>query len=144
VIDSDRVIHEIRYPHAVPDVWHALTDSDSLAVWLMPNDFAPVVGHRFRFDARPGFGFIDGEVLEVDPPRLLRCHWTVDGTLSTVTIQLEADGADTVLRLEHRGLAPQPRSEFDGGWGDKLRHDLGLVLAGSRDPTKPVLPSTGL
>lgn len=28
------------------------------------------------------------------------------------------------------------RTSFNGGWGDKLDHDLVLVLAGARDPAR--------
>jgi uncharacterized protein YndB with AHSA1/START domain len=131
MIDGDRVVHEARYAHPVQEVWRALTDPASLAAWLMANDFSPTVGHRFRLDARPAFGFIDGEVIEVEPPHLLRCRWTIEGTATTLTVQLHPDGADgagTRLLLEHVGLAPRPRAEFDGGWGAKLGHDLALVL----------------
>ncbi|GEM_PF-1460268 len=52
MIDGDRVVHEVRYAHPVRAVWRALTDPAELAAWLMPNDFAPTVGHRFRLDAQ--------------------------------------------------------------------------------------------
>ncbi len=133
MIDGDRVVHEIRYPHPVAAVWDAVTEQAALAAWLMPNDFAAAAGHRFRLDARPEFGFIDGEVLDVAPPHLLRCRWLVEGTATTVTIRLQAEGNGTLLRLEHTGLPAGPRGSFDGGWGDKLRHDLAAVLAG-HDP----------
>ena len=133
MIDGDRVVHEVRYPHPVPAVWQALTERAALAAWLMPNDFAAMAGHRFRLDARPEFGFIDGEVLDVAPPHLLRCRWLVEGTPTTVTIRLRPDGHGTLLQLEHVGLRAGPRGSFDGGWGDKLRHDLPTVLAGGRE-----------
>jgi uncharacterized protein YndB with AHSA1/START domain len=136
MIDGDRVVQEHRYPHPVEAVWHALTDPDALAAWLMPNDFALVVGHRFRLDARPEFGFIDGEVLEVAPPTLLRCRWTVDGVPTTLTVRLQAEGDGTLLRLEQAGLGPEKGANFDGGWGEKLGRDLELVLAGARDPAR--------
>jgi len=137
LIDGGRVVHEVRYPHPVQAVWHALTDSASLSAWLMPTDFAPAPGHRFRLDARPEFGFIDGEVVDVRPPHLLRCRWTVEGVPTTVTVRLEADGPDgTLLRLEHAGLPAGQDASFDGGWGAKLAHDLGLVLEGVRDPAR--------
>jgi uncharacterized protein YndB with AHSA1/START domain len=136
VINGTTVVHEARYPHPVTAVWDAITDPAALAAWLMPNDFEAVVGRRFRFDARPDFGVVDGEVLEVDPPRLLRCRWTIEGAPTTVTIVLEPDDEGTVLRLEHAGLAAGPRSEFDGGWAAKLARDLALVVGGERDPAR--------
>jgi uncharacterized protein YndB with AHSA1/START domain len=139
VIDGDRVIHEVRYPQPVPAVWRALTDAAALASWLMPNDFVPEVGHRFRLDARPDFGVIDGEVLEVRPPSLLRCRWTVQGVPTTLTIRLEADGDGTRLELEHVRLGPDAQASFDGGWAAKLHKDIGLVLTGERDPARTTL-----
>jgi uncharacterized protein YndB with AHSA1/START domain len=138
VIDGDRIVHEVRYAHPVHAVWQALTDPAELAAWLMLNDFAPQPGHRFRLDARPGFGIIDGEVIDVEPPHLLRCRWTVQGLPTTVTIRLRAgdDDGSTVLRLEHAGLTADQRTSFSVGWGEKLGLDLGLVLSGARDPAR--------
>jgi uncharacterized protein YndB with AHSA1/START domain len=133
VIDGDGVVHQAHYSHPIEAVWQVLTDPAAIAAWLMPNDFAPEVGHRFRLDARPTFGLIEGEVLEVNPPRFLRCRWTIQGKPTTLTIWLEADDDGTLLRLEHFGLSPEPRAGFDGGWGDKLHHDIALVLSGQRD-----------
>ena len=52
MIDGDRVVHEVRYGHPVQAVWHALTDPAELAAWLMPTDFAPEPGRRFRLSWR--------------------------------------------------------------------------------------------
>ena len=131
MIDGDRIVHEVRYPHPLQAVWDALTDPVSLSAWLMPTDFAPAAGHRFRLDARPEFGFVDGEVLDVRPPHLLRCRWTIAGVPTTVTVRLRADGeGGTLLRLEHAGLPAGQDTMFDGGWGAKLAYDLELVLNG--------------
>ena len=138
MIDGDRVVHEVRYPHPVQAVWRALTDPRELAAWLMPNDFAPEPGRRFRLDAQPGFGIIDGEVIEVEPPHLLSCRWIVQGVPTTVTIRLRPgeDANSTLLRLEHIGLTAGQRTSFNAGWDDKFGRDLGLVLSGARDPAR--------
>lgn len=34
-------------------LWRALTDSELLATWLMPNDFRAEVGHRFTMTTDP-------------------------------------------------------------------------------------------
>jgi uncharacterized protein YndB with AHSA1/START domain len=134
VIDGDRVVHHARYPQPVPTVWEALTDPKALAAWLMPNDFVPIVGHRFQLDSRPGMGFIDAEVLEVDAPRFLRCRWTIEGVPSEVTIKLHDDAEGTRLELEHIRLSSSMRADFDGGWDEKLVRELVTVLNGRRDP----------
>jgi uncharacterized protein YndB with AHSA1/START domain len=134
VIDGDRIVHEARYRNPVLAVWQALTDPSALASWLMPNDFVPTVGHRFRLDARPDFGFIDGEVIEIEPPSLLRCRWTVEGVPSTVSIRPHPDGDGTRLELEHLRLPPNAQPNFEGGWAAKLQTDLPRVLNLERDP----------
>src|SRR6185369_3706470 len=69
---------EALYPHGRADVWEALTSSEAIADWLMPNDFKPVVGHRFNFKTKPAPGF-DGtvhcEVLTVEPLERLVYSW---------------------------------------------------------------------
>jgi uncharacterized protein YndB with AHSA1/START domain len=101
VIDGNRVLHVVRFPRHINDVWRALTAEAELTQWFMATDFVPEVGYRYRIDAHPAFGFIDGDVLEVDAPRLLRCRWVINGVATTVTLRLQPDGADTVVRLEH-------------------------------------------
>jgi uncharacterized protein YndB with AHSA1/START domain len=130
------------YPHPVEHVWRALTDPAALAVWLMPNDFQPSIGHAFTFRAKPAPGF-DGVVhcvvTEVEPPRRLAFSWrggpgrgkppSVD---TIVSFTLEAASSGTRLVLEQRG--------FDGlkalaisvmmraGWLKMLSTRLALVL----------------
>jgi uncharacterized protein YndB with AHSA1/START domain len=53
LIDGTRVVHEVRFPYPPERVWRALTDHAELSAWLMPNDFTPEEGARFRLDARP-------------------------------------------------------------------------------------------
>jgi uncharacterized protein YndB with AHSA1/START domain len=43
----------MTYPYPADRVWAALTSSEALSAWFMPNDFKPAVGHRFTFRARP-------------------------------------------------------------------------------------------
>ena len=45
---TDTIAVDQFLAHPPAKVWHALTDSDLLARWLMPNDFAPTVGHRLH------------------------------------------------------------------------------------------------
>jgi uncharacterized protein YndB with AHSA1/START domain len=122
------IVNEVVYPHPPERVWKALTDPESLAAWLMRNDFAPVVGHRFQFhtDPRPGFdGTVHCEVLEVDAPRRLVFSW-VGGPLRTVvTWTLTPEGPNaTRLRLEHSGFRGVKgyfiQSMMSRGWKSKI------------------------
>ena len=126
------------YPDVTPEqVWVALTDPRALAEWLMPNDFQPRVGHRFRFqvDPMPGCDVrVDCEVRELDPPRRMVWTWhpvrrkgpLPPGTPpSVVTWTLAPEGDGTRLTLEHSGLENVypwlQRVMLRFGWGTMVR-----------------------
>jgi uncharacterized protein YndB with AHSA1/START domain len=125
-------------PHPPPKVWRALTDPRRIERWLMPNDFAPVAGHRFTFhtEPRPGFdGVVQCEVLTLDPERLMRWSWR-GGTLdSTVTWTLVPEGDGTRLFLRHEGFDPGDPMQrtalriMGGGWRSRVMPALAKELA---------------
>jgi uncharacterized protein YndB with AHSA1/START domain len=98
---------EAFYPHPPEKVWRVLTDPELIAKWLMPNDFAPILGHRFKFQAppQPGWdGRVDCEVTLCDPPVRLAYTWRNNLIDTHVRFDLrEADGG-TWLLLEHKGF----------------------------------------
>ncbi|MFI7430624.1 SRPBCC domain-containing protein [Micromonospora sp. NPDC049836] len=125
--------------HPPRKVWRALTDSDLLARWLMPNDFRPVPGHRFTFRTTPrprqGFdGVVHCEVLELDEPRRLRWAWRGGRLDTVVSWSLVPEGRGTRLFLEHSGFDPDDpvqRRTFtllDGGWRSHVWPRLEHVL----------------
>jgi uncharacterized protein YndB with AHSA1/START domain len=127
VIVNGRVVHEVDYPQPPERVWRALVDPTELNVWLMPTDFVAEVGRRFTLDATPSMGLITGEVLQADPPRLLRCRWSGVFGETVVEFKLTPQGTGTRLRLEHGGWDKPhhaDRDGFDQGWKDKLSKDL--------------------
>jgi uncharacterized protein YndB with AHSA1/START domain len=114
----------VVFPHPVDRVWAALTSSEALAAWLMPNDFQPAVGHRFTFRTKPAPGF-DGivrcEVLELDPPNRMVWSWAGGNIDTTVTFTLEPAGpGGTRLRMHQVGFhglgAQLTRRILAGGW----------------------------
>jgi uncharacterized protein YndB with AHSA1/START domain len=99
---------EAIYPQSPEIVWKALTDSRAIAAWLMPNDFQPVVGHKFNFKTKPAPGFdgvVNCEVLEIDEPRCLSYKWEGGGIETTVTFTLEQVSEGTRLVLDHTGFS---------------------------------------
>jgi uncharacterized protein YndB with AHSA1/START domain len=138
--DSRTVRVDEFLAHSPARVWRALTDPVLLAKWLMPNDFRPVVGHRFTFltDPRPNVGF-DGvvhcEVLVVEPERLLRISWRGGSLDTTVTWTLASEGRGTRLFLEHDGFDPDDPAQqlsrriMDGGWRSNVMAALRAALA---------------
>ena len=118
---------EVTYPHPPEKVWRALTDPQAIAQWLMKNDFAPRVGHKFQFHTKPAPGFdgiVNCEVLEVDRPRRLAYTWCGGKMNTTVTWILEPVGAGTRLRLTQTGFAGlrgwMVSSMLGKGWRSKI------------------------
>lgn len=108
-----------------PDrLWRALTQPHLIAEWLMKNDFAPVVGHRFNLSGDWG-GVLDCEVLAIDPGRTLSYSWNFAhedpayDLESTVTFTLTPTARGTHLRMEQSGFRPDQKQAFGGaqaGW----------------------------
>lgn len=97
-----------RYAHPIERVWRALTSSEALAAWLMPNDFVPEAGHRFTFTTKPAPGF-DGtvhcQVLEIDAPTRMVWSWKGGPIDTTLTFTLTPHGTDaTDVRLRQVGF----------------------------------------
>lgn len=124
----------VSYPHPPERVWEALTSSEAIAAWLMPNDFKPVVGHRFTLLTRPrpvfGFdGIVRCEVTELDPPRRMVWSWAGGSIDTTVTFTLEPTaGSGTRLRMRQEGFhglgAQLTRRILASGWPGLLRGRL--------------------
>ena len=104
---ASKLHFEAIYPFSIDRVWVALTDPDAMSDWLMPNDFKPVVGHRFNFRTKPAPGF-DGvvhcEVLEIDPPRHLAFSWKGGGIDTVVRFTLSGHGDGTRMVMEQEGF----------------------------------------
>lgn len=100
---------DFQFNASIEKVWNALTDSDTLAKWIMENNFKPIVGHKFRFRTEPNEwwdGIIEGEVLIVDPPNRLSYTWESAGEKHTVTWTLQDLGNGKVnLHLEQIGFS---------------------------------------
>lgn len=139
MVRTDSAIRtETFYRHPPARVWRALTDSDALAAWLMPNDFRPELGHRFTFRTQPIPPYFDGivhcEVIELEPPKSLAYTWTgLPGMNTTVRWDLteaEQDGvAGTLLVCVHSGFDLTDERQLaafngmSGGWGGRKMVD---------------------
>ena len=115
------VIVERELPYPPEKIWRALTQPHLIAEWLMQNDFAPTVGHRF--DLRADWGSVACAVLEVEPNKVLAYSWAAMGLESVVTWTLTRSGAGTHLRMEHTGFTQEHEQAFRGaqfGWKNFL------------------------
>jgi len=125
--DVIRVTLRRRYPTDPADLWDALTRPERLARWFSPITGDLRTGGSFQIENNAG-----GEVLDCQPPALLRI--TFGGASSIVTVSLAAAGSDagtgTELTLDHTvplALAGSAAGAlFAGpGWDEAL---LGLWL----------------
>ena len=123
---------EVVLPHSCEDVWLALTTPEAIAEWLMPNNFKPEVGYKFRLQVDGNWmfsGINECTVLEVDPPRKLVFDWVIvpkdDSkpihTPMVLTWLLEPiEERKTKLIFEQTGLENIPwhfRLMMTMGWG---------------------------
>jgi uncharacterized protein YndB with AHSA1/START domain len=131
-VNLDLVFEEVL-PHPVEAVWGALTDAAAISEWLMATtDFRPQVGARFRMQTGrlSADGWVDAEVLELDPPRRMVWAWSVnDGRPpTTVTFELASEADGTRLTLTHVGqIDPVVGGLLRDGWPgriDLLRRSL--------------------
>ena len=123
-VETRSVVVEREMPHPPEKLWRALTQPHLMAEWLMKNDFAPVVGHRFNLRGEWG-GVLDCEVLVVEPNKELAYTWNhahddpAFNLQSVVTFTLTPSPAGTRLRVEQAGFRPDQRQAFGGanaGW----------------------------
>ncbi|MBD8498019.1 SRPBCC family protein [Paenibacillus arenosi] len=92
----------------IEKVWAAVSTAEGIAVWFMPSDFEPVVGHKFHLEAGP-FGKSPCEVTAIEPPHKLSFTWGKDWTL---TFLLEEQGDVTEFTLIHGGWDADKVTEF--------------------------------
>lgn len=107
--------HEFTFSQPPEVVWEYLTNPEWLALWLMPNDFKPQVGHQFQFKTKPKLklrfdGTVYCEVLEIIPYKKLVYSWKgglskENPSLDSIVIwTLMPTNNGTVLQLEHKGF----------------------------------------
>jgi hypothetical protein len=115
---------EREFPHPPEKLWRALTQPHLIEEWLMKNDFAPKVGHRFQLKGEWG-GVLDCEVLTIEAGRTLAYRWDFAhedpayALESVVTLTLTPTAGGTHLRMEQAGFRPDQKQAYGGahaGW----------------------------
>lgn len=130
------VVIERDIAHPPEKLWRALTQPHLIEAWLMKNDFAPTVGHRFNLRGDWG-GVLDCEVLAIEPGKTLSYTWDFKhddaayNLKSVVTFTLTPTRAGTHLRMEQQGFRPDQKQASGGarhGW-QQFFEKLDKVLA---------------
>jgi uncharacterized protein YndB with AHSA1/START domain len=103
-------------PYRADRVWHVLTTADQVPRWLGVNGFRLEPGCRIPIQSDPvrrvGLGGTGQfEVIAFEEARMLRVAWRAAraeerGLGSAVTFTLTAEGAGTLLFIEHDGRYP--------------------------------------
>jgi uncharacterized protein YndB with AHSA1/START domain len=122
--ETRSVVVEREFPFPPEKLWRALTQPHLIEEWLMKNDFAPIVGHRFNLHGDWG-GVLDCEVLAVEPNKALSYTWNFEhhdaayNLKSVVIFTLAPTRTGTHLRMEQSGFLPDQKQALGGakaGW----------------------------
>jgi uncharacterized protein YndB with AHSA1/START domain len=136
--DLDAIVSEIDIAAPPDRVFQALTDSTQLVRWFTDAS-CPV--KFWHMDARKGGSYsyatekgnfevngvnefkCHGEILEIDPPRLLVytwvANWHADKQRKTIVCwELTPAGTGTHVKVTHSGLVQEQvaRDDYRGGW----------------------------
>ncbi|MFJ5214525.1 SRPBCC family protein [Streptomyces sp. NPDC088354] len=121
-----------RLAHPPEKVWRALTEPGHLARWF-PSDVEMELrpGGKVRFAFRHGeMPDLDGEVTEVDPPRVLAYTWGGD----LLRWEVEPAASGSVLTLTHTFADRPGAASFASGWDTCI---AGIDPALDGRPTPP-------
>jgi uncharacterized protein YndB with AHSA1/START domain len=121
-------------------VYRALTSPDEIIKWWGSDDQYRTtgwtselkVGGRWRADGKGAEGpfSVEGEYLELDPPRRIVCTWKPDwdgGNTTTITYRLEPIEGGTRVVIRHEGFGE--RAESCRGHAEGWEHVLGWLRA---------------
>jgi uncharacterized protein YndB with AHSA1/START domain len=132
------IIRSVEINADIDEVWGFLTESDKIAMWLMPNTFEAVADQYFTMDCPPEAGTgekLECQINEIELPAngnaRLEYSWRISNppTETLVEVNLIEVAGVTRLDLVHSGWEEgesELRSRHAMGWD----HFLGTVLKG--------------
>jgi uncharacterized protein YndB with AHSA1/START domain len=153
--DQDTIEGELHIAAPAERVFRALTDPRQLLQWWGQKGIYH--GIDWKTDVRPGGQWrcqgvsdidgasyhVEGEYVEVDPPRVLSYTWVKSWSgppLKTlVRWELEPVSGGTLVRLRHSGFARAPEAAQDHhrGWQRVVRWLREFVEKGETMATRP-------
>jgi uncharacterized protein YndB with AHSA1/START domain len=129
-VDGTGVVRmEDRYDTGIDDLWSALTEPQRLARWIADVEGDLRVGGEFQANFTSGWEG-SGRVDLCEPPRRLRVTMSPGQKDQTVIeAELVAEGDQTSLAVEERGLPLDELAAHGAGWQAHVE-DLAAHLAG--------------
>jgi uncharacterized protein YndB with AHSA1/START domain len=130
--ESYEVVFTRRLAKPIEKVWAALTVPERLADWLANATIEPDlrVGARFALHFPTLDYRMAGEILALEPPRLIAWTWPdpkdAGKLASVVRFELAPDGAGCLLTLTNGGLVKPDLESVAAGWHTHLE---GLAVA---------------
>jgi uncharacterized protein YndB with AHSA1/START domain len=132
---------EVRVAAPADAIFRCFTDRERVVRWLaVAATLDPRPGGVFRVSCPNELHAIEGEYVELSPPRRLVFTWgwksmygeAVAPASSTVEVELASEDGATVVRVRHRGLPAEVRSFHEMAWAHYLPR-LATAAAGG-DP----------
>ena len=119
-----------RFDTDIDDLWSALTEPERLARWIgkIEGDLRLGGEYRFHFFASGSEG--TGRIEVCEPPRrLLLQHGLNQPNVNVIEATLTADGKQTILVIEERGMPLELIAAYGGGIQVHIE-DLAAHIAG--------------
>lgn len=132
-----KIQKSIVLPVSINVVWKAVSTSEGIAAWWMPNTLKPVVGNEFILHTGQ-FGDSPCKVTELDEPNHFGFDWGKDWHISFELKKLHDE--ETELIFIHSGWDAKKVTEFGqphpaiyefiaGGWEKIINEKLPAYLA---------------
>ena len=127
---SEPIHQEVVFAASPQRVYQALMNQDQHGAFTGgPAEIDPAVGGAFACHG----GQIVGRNIELEPDRRIVQAWRVaawdDGVYSVVRFELEGDGDETRLTLDHTGVPTDARDMVAAGWPVRYWEPLKSYLA---------------
>jgi 8-hydroxy-5-deazaflavin:NADPH oxidoreductase len=143
--------HQWIFEQSPIEVWEYLTQSELIALWLMPNNFKAEVGYEFEFRTNPILnlnlnGIFNCKVLEIIPNKKLAYSWKGNSSNSKIILDtivewtLEHFENGTKLLLKHSGYNLENFSILNAmtdGWLNHIQRMSNYLNSNKQGEEKP-------
>jgi len=124
--DTYELVFRRRYAKPIEKVWAALTIPERIADWLANATIEPDLrlGARFALHFPVQDYRMAGEIVELEPPRLIAWTWPdpndAGKPASVVRFELAPDGAGCILTLTNSDIVKPDLADVSAGWHTHL------------------------